>query len=78
MYNRLLSYLLYTLLGTVIKSMDIIEIKIVLDWAQSNLDKDKGSKITFPEKYEESLEIWKKVKSKFDEECKRWVSDNCA
>lgn len=73
-----MAYPLYTLLGTVIKIMNITEIKIVLDWAKSNLDRDKRAKITHPEKYEETLLIWKKVKSKFDEECKKWVSDNCA
>jgi len=58
--------------------MDIKEIKIVLDWAKSNLDNDTGLKITSPKKFAEILEIWKKVKSKFDEECKKWVDDNCA
>jgi hypothetical protein len=56
--------------------MDIKEIKIVLDWAQSNLDRDRGVKITSPEKYEESFQLWKMVKSKFDEECEKWVKYN--
>lgn len=58
--------------------MNIKEIKIVLDWAKTNLDKAEGSKRTYPENYEENLQIWRKVKSKFDEECKKWVTDNCA
>jgi len=57
--------------------MDIKEIKIVLDWAQSNFDKHKGSRFAHPEKYEESSEILEKVKSKFEEECKKWVLNNC-
>lgn len=58
--------------------MDIKEIKIVLDWAKSNLDVNKGTKNTFPEKYEDSLQTWRKVKFIFDEECKKWVADNCS
>ena len=57
--------------------MDIKEIKIVLDWAQSNLDKDKGAKFSFPEEYQKSFDIWKKVKLKFDEACEKWIIDNC-
>ena len=56
----------------------ISEIKIVLDWAKLNLDKDTGLKLTSPEKFAETLEIWKKVKVKFDDECKKWVDNNCA
>lgn len=57
--------------------MDIKEIKIVLDWAKSNLDKSTGSMRTNTENYNKWVIIYNKVKTTFDTECEKWVSDNC-
>lgn len=56
--------------------MNLIEIKLVLDWAKNNLEMDKGARISNPEKFEETSKIYQKVKDKFNEECVKWFNKN--
>jgi hypothetical protein len=57
--------------------MNIQEIKIVLDWAQSKLKIAEGARETKPEEYAECAERVKKVKTAFDKECQMWITANC-
>jgi hypothetical protein len=55
---------------------DLKEIKIVLDWAKSNVDKSIGSKVSNPNQYLEATQTYDKVKAKYDEVCKEWIFKN--
>ena len=57
--------------------IDIKEIKIVLDWAKSNMDNSSGSVLSNPNQYIEATQTYNKVKAKFDDACKEWVFKNC-
>ena len=48
---------------------DLQTLKILLDWAKSELDKDKGAQVTFPERYEKSLKNYEKIKNRFNATC---------
>ena len=58
-------------------NLDLKEIKIVLDWAQSKVDIAKGSKISNPENFQRVFDRWKNVKDLFDKECENWIKMNC-
>ena len=55
--------------------MDLIQIKIVLDWTREEVKNREGSKITRPVEYKESWETMNKVKKIFDEKCKEWIEN---
>lgn len=59
------------------KNMDIKEIKIVLDWAHSQVENCRGSKISNPERYEKAVDFVNQVKNLFDQECIKWIENNC-
>lgn len=56
--------------------MDIKELKIILDWSKENMERASGSKSAFPQIYEDAVQTYKKVRAKFDEECKKWIENN--
>jgi hypothetical protein len=60
------------------KKYNLKEIKIALDWAKQKLDVAYGSKHSNPQKYEETFQIYNKVKKLFDDECLEWIEFNCS
>jgi len=53
--------------------MDIIETKIVLDWAKSKFENDRNHWDSNPEQFERSYNIYQEVMDKFDQQCEEWV-----
>lgn len=53
--------------------MDIKELKIVYDWAESEMLRKKDQQFTDPENYDEIVRTRNLIKKTFDYECERWV-----
>jgi hypothetical protein len=58
------------------KNYDLNEIKIVLEWAKQRIEVAKGSRFSDPERYEETWEVYNKVKKLLDDECSEWIKMN--
>ena len=57
--------------------MNIVEIKKVLDWASSKVEKAKGSQHSNPDNYQKCVDRHKKVLKLYDEVCEKCIEDNC-